>query len=68
MSKYKYCPKCKSVLLMEEFQDHECQKAEPAGAVRCPLCTENVYPNNKEGWVKHVMDHRCPGNPRHPRP
>jgi hypothetical protein len=50
MDKYKYHQNCKSVLLAEEFNDHECTKVEPQGAVRCPLCTEAVYPNDKNGW------------------
>jgi hypothetical protein len=68
MSKYKFHPACKSVLLKEEFNGHECVKAEPAGAARCPLCTESVFPNNKNGWIKHIKQERCPGNPRLPRP
>lgn len=68
MAKYKYCPKCKAVLLAEEFGDHECNRADPPGAVKCPLCTEDVYPNDNSGWHKHIMETRCPGNPRLPRP
>ena len=44
--KYKYCSKCRSVLLKDEFEGHECLKPEPAGAARCPLCTEMVFPND----------------------
>lgn len=68
MEKYKFCPKCKSVLLVDEFDGHECIRADPPGACRCPLCSEVVYPNNKEGWLKHIMGDKCPGNPRLPRP
>ena len=50
MEKYKFCPKCKSVLLVDEFDGHECTKANPPGAVRCPLCSETVHPNDREGW------------------
>jgi hypothetical protein len=67
MGKYKFCTKCKSVLLQEEFTGHDCVKPEPNGSARCPLCTESVYPNDKEGWLKHVMTTKCPGNPRNPR-
>jgi len=68
MARYKFHPKCKSVLLVEEFDEHDCQPAEPIGAVRCPLCTESVYPANINGWRKHIMDRKCPGNARNPRP
>ena len=67
MGKYKFHPRCKSVLLMEEFEGHDCVKPEPQGAARCPLCTETVYPNDKDGWHKHILDKKCPGNPRLPR-
>lgn len=68
MAKYKFCPKCRSVLLSEEFADHDCAVAEPPGAARCPLCTESVWPNDNSGWQKHLLEQRCPGNPRLPRP
>jgi len=68
MARYKYHPKCKSVLLSDEFEDHECVAPKPEGAVRCPLCTESVYPSSAEGWRKHIMEVRCPGNPRYARP
>jgi hypothetical protein len=50
MGKYKFHARCKSVLLMEEFEGHECVRPEPNGAARCPLCTETVFPNDKDGW------------------
>jgi len=67
MGKYKFCQKCKSVLLKEEFNGHDCIAPNPVGAARCPLCTENIFPADKDGWYKHVMEHKCPGNPRLPR-
>ena len=67
MAKYKFCTKCKSVLLQEEFNGHDCQRPDVNGAARCPLCTESVYPKDKDGWLRHVMDKKCPGNPRNPR-
>ena len=68
MHKYKYHNTCKAVLLQEEFNGHECEPPKPPGAVRCPLCTESVYPHDQSGWRKHIMQQRCNGNARLPRP
>lgn len=67
MSKYKYHPKCKQVLMVDEFDGHQCSPPEPPGAVRCPLCSENVYPNSADGWKRHLLTVGCQGNPRGPK-
>ena len=64
LNKYMYHPKCKQVLLKEEVEGHECKEPLPKGAVKCPLCSTNVYPNNSEGWKVHLMEGKCQGNPR----
>ena len=64
LSKYMYHPKCKQVLLKEEVEGHECKEPLPKGAVKCPLCSTNVYPNNVEGWKVHLMEGQCQGNSR----
>lgn len=61
---YKLCSKCKGVFRIDEFNQHECVKPRPNGAVKCQLCRENVHPPNDQGWRKHIMIDRCVGNNR----
>mmetsp|Transcript_11417 Transcript_11417/g.19279 ORF Transcript_11417/g.19279 Transcript_11417/m.19279 type:complete len:106 (+) Transcript_11417:2403-2720(+) len=65
--KYKFCQKCMTVYLQEEFDDHDCQPTNPKGAVKCPLCSDTIFPNTRSGWINHLMRDRCPGNPRLPK-
>ena len=43
---YKLCPKCKSVVRIEEFNTHDHNRPNPPTAVKCQLCKESVYPPN----------------------
>ena len=61
---YKLCTKCKGVFRLDEFNNHECIRPRPNGAVKCQLCRESVFPNNEGGWKKHVIEEKCSGNPR----
>ena len=64
--KYKQCDKCDSVFLTNDFYGHQCVRSQPPGALKCPLCTVSVFPPNQDGFRKHLMEERCPGNNRLP--
>lgn len=54
--KYRYHAKSKQVTLAEEYDQHDNDPPpKPEGAVRCPLCSQTVYPNDNEGWKHHLM-------------
>lgn len=64
MHKYQFHSKCKQVIMTDEMDSHVCERLEPNGAVRCPLCTFAVYPNTEDGWRDHILNKACAGNPR----
>ena len=62
--KYVFDEKSGDVLLKEDLYGHQDMRPQPPGAVKCPLCTASVFPNNQEGWKKHLMVDMCPANSR----
>ena len=64
--KYQYHPDCKQVILAEDFAGHQCVRPKPAGASKCPLCAQSVFPSTVQGWRKHILQDGCPGNTRLP--
>jgi centrosomal protein CEP104 len=61
---YKEHGLCKLHILKAEAHKHLCTKPKPAGAVKCPICYENVFPNTNIGWRKHLLVDKCGKNPR----
>jgi len=52
---YMYHPECKQVILKDDFNGHHCVRPKPAGASKCPLCSQSVFPSSTQGWRKHIM-------------
>jgi hypothetical protein len=62
--KYQIHDKCKLAIWERELSTHTCTKPRPAGAAKCILCTENVFPNTNAGWRQHLIMDGCKGNNR----
>ena len=61
---YKWHETCKMPILKADAHKHKCTKPKPAGAVKCPLCQDNVFPNTNAGWKKHLLVDECRENHR----
>jgi len=65
---YTQCETCALAIPTKELAAHQrSKKCQPAPAPdkgnRCPLCFENIPPWDA-GWKKHLLDDKCPANPR----
>lgn len=45
-SSYQYHADCKQVILREDYAGHQCVRPKPAGASKCPLCSQSVFPSS----------------------
>ena len=69
-SEFKQCPRCKESIHQSSFDKHteskDCLISKPPKAAnRCPLCHQDIKPG-EAGWKKHLIEDRCPKNPRKP--
>ncbi|KAI6234103.1 hypothetical protein M3Y99_00844500 [Aphelenchoides fujianensis] len=65
---FKQCERCQQAVVADLYARHKtskkCKLLPADGSVgRCPLCSEDVLPNNDLGWRTHLMS-ECPSNPR----
>lgn len=63
-NKYTLHDNCKRALHQTDLKTHKCVRPRPAGAVKCPLCQESVFPNTNSGWRKHILLDKCTANSR----
>ncbi|KAI6219244.1 UVR domain-containing protein [Aphelenchoides besseyi] len=64
---FKQCDRCQQAVLTNLYNTHrsskKCRILPTDGSIgRCPLCSEDIQPNNDIGWRKHLNE--CTANPR----
>ncbi|KAH9126690.1 hypothetical protein LEN26_000583 [Aphanomyces euteiches] len=65
---HRACPRCGEAITIQFFEKHtsmnDCEPMpSPDRGNRCPLCHEDIGPR-KRGWKAHLLQSRCPNNPR----
>jgi hypothetical protein len=65
---FEACPTCGDAIPAADLEAHlssrSCRPAvDPSVGSRCPLCRADIGPG-RDGWVAHLLDARCPANPR----
>ncbi|KAI6179241.1 hypothetical protein M3Y98_00589100 [Aphelenchoides besseyi] len=64
---FKQCDRCQQAMLTNQYNTHrsskKCRILPADGSIgRCPLCSEDIQPNNDIGWRKHLNE--CTANSR----
>ncbi|KAI6196528.1 UVR domain-containing protein [Aphelenchoides besseyi] len=59
---FKQCDRCQQAVLTNLYNTHRSILPTDGSIGRCPLCSEDIQPNNDIGWRKHLNE--CTANPR----
>eukprot|EP00924_Labyrinthula_sp_SR-Ha-C_P000848 augustus_masked-scaffold_7-processed-gene-5.13-mRNA-1 protein AED:0.75 eAED:0.75 QI:0/-1/0/1/-1/1/1/0/530 len=63
------CSRCGEAIASKYYQLHKKRNSclirlDPTEGSRCPLCHKNITKPGEEGWKWHLLEVKCPKNPR----